>query len=793
MSTTEEVKASETEESNAPDSTTVDTTAVTNPTVTTTSTATDVTEDDIAAAQPPAASSRSSSGSGNGNGKRERDEDRSGGNGDDEDEETISAAATKLLKSSDDSDNTTGGGDTTTGGLLSGRSSTSVEDLPTTSTATVNITAGSSTIAATETPSNVGCESLVEAPQVSSAEAVPKATERADIAPTNVVQNPSGPESATETEPVSANAVNEGTTTKAAPAPLDSNTATTTDPRVAMTTSNAPAVTAVPTLTANMAPPSGGVDPNVTATISNPEQLVEETGVVSAQYVGRVIGKGGEMIRDLQARSGARIDVDQNVPIGQPRVITYRGTRETVDFAKHLVQMLCTDGVSDTDLPLGNAAQEYLIIPAQSVGKVIGRGGEMIRELQSRSQAKIQIDHTGQSGIPTDQKQVTITGTHEAVVKGKEMVLLLVANPLMDAQISLNMLIDDKIRGGSTWGSGPPYKNLPNQGMNMQPHMAQSQQQYPGMASQPPGYGMYGQPPMVGGAPPMQHGNPMMGGGGGGYPQQQQSAMAYGAPSMGGAGFQQPQTMYMSDGRESELLFVSKQFMGRIIGSKGVTINDLQRRSQCDIQINQDVPPGKDCEITVKGTRQGIDMAKAMIQEIIEVGPHHPYAGGMENYGTKNVGGYHGGSFAPQHQQQSQQYNPYQQPQPSMYDQGAAYGQPAYAPQGNAGYTAPMMGGPSYGQPMPQPQQSVPYQQQPQQQQQQTPYGAVGGGYMPVPQQQQQIPMVAAAVPRQQPPMPPQPTPAASLWKAASSPDGQIYYYNERTGETQWEKPPGMP
>jgi hypothetical protein len=133
-----------------------------------------------------------------------------------------------------------------------------------------------------------------------------------------------------------------------------------------------------------------------------------------------------------------------------------------------------------------------------------------------------------------------------------------------------------------------------------------------------------------------------------------------------------------------------------------------------------------------------------------------------------------------------------------MYDQGgAAYNQPAYVPPGNnTGYAAPMMGGgPAYGQPIQQPQPTVPYQQQ---QQQPGPYGSVGGGYMPVPQQQQQQPMVAAvataAVPRQAPPIPPQPVAAvAALWKAATSPDGQIYYYNERTGETQWEKPPGMP
>jgi WW domain len=41
------------------------------------------------------------------------------------------------------------------------------------------------------------------------------------------------------------------------------------------------------------------------------------------------------------------------------------------------------------------------------------------------------------------------------------------------------------------------------------------------------------------------------------------------------------------------------------------------------------------------------------------------------------------------------------------------------------------------------------------------------------------------------------PPPVAALptseWKSAHSPDGQIYYYNERTGQTQWDKPVGMP
>ena len=338
-------------------------------------------------------------------------------------------------------------------------------------------------------------------------------------------------------------------------------------------------------------------------------QVVEERGEVSPLYVGRVIGKGGEMIRDLQARAGCRIDVDQNVPAGKPRVITYRGSRKTVDFAKSLVQMLCREGASEADLPLGQAKREFLVVPSQSVGKIIGRGGEMIRELQSRSQAKIQVDHSG--GQDQTEKQVTITGTEQSVTKAREMVLFLVANPMMDAMQAINMLIEDKLHRGGVWGSGPPYVNLPNQGYNMQPNSGG------GSYGDQYGGGGYSQSAAPGGyAAAPQYGSAQYGGGQPAYqPQQQPAQASYG--QYGGGG-----------GAEMEVFYAAKNYMGRIIGQKGVTINDLQRRSSCDIQINQDVPPGQDCEISIRGTRQGIETTKQMLREIIEVGPNHPYAGG---------------------------------------------------------------------------------------------------------------------------------------------------------------------
>lgn len=455
--------------------------------------------------------------------------------------------------------------------------------------------------------------------------------------------------------------------------------------------------------------PSGGQPAPVAAT-PDAEAVLEEKGEVSAVYVGRVIGKGGEMIRDLQARSACRIDVDQNVPPGQPRLITYRGTRKTIDFAKQLVHLLCQENVNEADLPLGEAKREFLVVPASSVGKIIGRGGEMIRELQSRSQAKIQVDHRGASGLDASQKQVTMTGSEQSVVKAKEMILFLVANPMMDAMQSIGMLMDDKMQRGGVWGSGPPYPNLPNNGQNMQP-----------------GGGGYGNNQPYGGGGG-QYGNQGYGGGGGGY---QQSG-----PSYGGGG-----------GMETEIFFAAKHFMGRIIGSKGVTINDLQKRSGCDIQINQDVPPGRDCEISLRASRQGIEMAKNMLREIIETGPNHPYAGG--GGGQFSYGGYQQGGYQQQGGYNQQNHGGYQQQ--GGYNQQQQYGQQQGGYGQNAGY-----GGP------PQAQQ---YQQNQYQQ------GPPQGGY---------------GAP---PPMAPQ----ASKWKSATAPDGQTYYYNEVTGETTWQKPPGMP
>ena len=128
-------------------------------------------------------------------------------------------------------------------------------------------------------------------------------------------------------------------------------------------------------------------------------------------FVGRVIGKGGETIKGLQAQSGARIAIDQNFPEGVPRKISISGPRGCVATAVRLVEELLRGGGGRR---LGGGvgpgqAQTSVRCPKEMVGRVIGRGGETVKGLQAVTGARIQID---QSATPC---VVTITGNPSGV------------------------------------------------------------------------------------------------------------------------------------------------------------------------------------------------------------------------------------------------------------------------------------------------------------------------------------------------------------------------------------------
>jgi far upstream element-binding protein len=65
---------------------------------------------------------------------------------------------------------------------------------------------------------------------------------------------------------------------------------------------------------------------------------------VPGRVVGSIIGRGGESIRELQEKSGAKIQIDPNAePLRGERMINITGDSQAIDRAKQLIQDILTN------------------------------------------------------------------------------------------------------------------------------------------------------------------------------------------------------------------------------------------------------------------------------------------------------------------------------------------------------------------------------------------------------------------------------------------------------------------
>jgi len=447
-------------------------------------------------------------------------------------------------------------------------------------------------------------------------------------------------------------------------------------------------------------------------------QWIEERDELSRLYVGRIIGKGGEMIRDLQARSGCRIDIQQEVTdVNDPRIICYRGRRqEDIELARHLVAMLCSrdplskgggssddggagngynDGGGNNEidwhqygpamhigLPLGRAVMRQVYVPNSVVGRIIGRGGEVIRDLQFKSRARIQIDHNPPDDERTDNhyRRITITGTEQAACHAEDL-LLRVSNTAFAADSKTGFEVGNQQKQVGAMPTSMVY-----------PSYASVNQYVPHSSDSPTNT------------------------------------------------IETHSTLI-----ETDTLPCDKSMIGHVIGRRGSTIHDLQRRSACNIQVDQ-----SNCIIYVTGPRLGIDMAMMMIDEIFQCGPNHSFAGGRQQHVQ------HGGVLQlpndARHLQESQLYGDYHSRSESFSE----------SIQSNS--VGPTL----------------------------TTYHGYNISYPASPLQQPQLPYSPQEIHRHlsNDSIPQQVVMSVnSPWVVGTSPEGRIYYYNVNTLESRWEKP----
>lgn len=138
--------------------------------------------------------------------------------------------------------------------------------------------------------------------------------------------------------------------------------------------------------------------------------------MVPGPKVGLIIGKGGETIKQLQERSGAKMVVIQDGPNQeQEKPLRISGDPSKVEYAKQLVYDLIAEKEMQAFNRRGGGGgggrpddrQQYndygsndveVLVPRAAVGVVIGKGGDMIKKIQAETGARVQFQQAREEG-----------------------------------------------------------------------------------------------------------------------------------------------------------------------------------------------------------------------------------------------------------------------------------------------------------------------------------------------------------------------------------------------------------
>ncbi|KAG9465431.1 hypothetical protein GDO78_018357 [Eleutherodactylus coqui] len=123
-----------------------------------------------------------------------------------------------------------------------------------------------------------------------------------------------------------------------------------------------------------------------------------------------IIGQDGALTDQLRTGSHARIVVSAAPDGGGDRELTIRGSPAQVRQTRQLLHGILQDGA---------ALRVELHFPAISMGRIIGQGGERIREITRSSGARIECERQAESSGAT--RRITVSGSCQQVEAAKTL------------------------------------------------------------------------------------------------------------------------------------------------------------------------------------------------------------------------------------------------------------------------------------------------------------------------------------------------------------------------------------
>lgn len=167
-----------------------------------------------------------------------------------------------------------------------------------------------------------------------------------------------------------------------------------------------------------------GAEGMVSSSSVNDNASSSLTLTVQKRDVGKIIGKGGAKIRELQELSGARINVNREGSSNYEADVNIYGEHSAREKAKELILSLVNDDYQTSKQQQNGSncrmsGHEEVYVPDQFIGKIIGKGGSNIKSMQENSGAQIKISRE-MSG--NDDVLVNIYGNSEQIQVAKKLV-----------------------------------------------------------------------------------------------------------------------------------------------------------------------------------------------------------------------------------------------------------------------------------------------------------------------------------------------------------------------------------
>ncbi|XP_076239155.1 tudor and KH domain containing protein papi [Calliopsis andreniformis] len=128
---------------------------------------------------------------------------------------------------------------------------------------------------------------------------------------------------------------------------------------------------------------------------------------IPRQFVPAIIGRGGSVIKDVQNKTGTQIYFKEDNVECPERICFIKGTFEAVHLAEEVIKSIIINQ------PIIETYEMY--VPQKACGRIIGKGGESIQQIQTTSSAKVIVESGFGTYNPDAERRIIIKGTAEQI------------------------------------------------------------------------------------------------------------------------------------------------------------------------------------------------------------------------------------------------------------------------------------------------------------------------------------------------------------------------------------------